>query len=79
MRIRRNNLALARREAGLSQSQVAELAQCATQTVRKIEYGWRTPRVDLAVRLARAVGKPVEYVFPADADEKRYERRASSE
>jgi len=79
-KIRPNNLQKARHEAGLSQSQVARRAGCATQTVRKIEYGWRLPRVDLAVRLARAVGKPVEEVFPTpDPDQAAAEGRVYSE
>jgi DNA-binding XRE family transcriptional regulator len=73
-----NNLSRFRKLAKLTQRQVAERAQCTEQTVRKIEYGWRTPRVDLAVRLARAVGATVEAVFPA-ADAECEERRVQSE
>src|SRR5215207_4031204 len=45
-----------RQEQGLTQDVLAELAGCATQTIRKIEAGARRPSHQMADRLAQVLG-----------------------
>lgn len=50
----------ARREAGLTQVQLAELAETSERTVRDIERGTGSPSLAVVVRTARVVGLTIE-------------------
>lgn len=52
-----------RQERGLSQQQLADAAELTRQTVGAIEAGRSVPGVDVALRLARALGCTVEELF----------------
>jgi DNA-binding XRE family transcriptional regulator/molybdate-binding protein len=59
-----------RREQGLTQAQLAELAGVSRQLVGAVEAGRHLPRVDAAVALGRVLGEPVEALLvpvPAQA------------
>lgn len=56
----------AREDAGLTQSQLADRAGVSRQLVSSAEAGRHLPAVDAALRLARALGEPVESLFAAD-------------
>ncbi len=59
-----------RREAcGLSQTALAERAKLSRQSVGAIEAGRTTPAVDVALRIARALGCQVEELF-GDSDDR---------
>lgn len=54
------NIALARRGAGLSQSQLAARMEAASQEVSRLECGRRScPRVTTLLRVARALEVPL--------------------
>jgi transcriptional regulator with XRE-family HTH domain len=57
----------ARRDAGLSQAELAERAGISRQAVGAIEAGRHRPGVDAAMALASAVGRSVEELFAAPA------------
>ena len=59
----RNNLLAERRRRGWSQSQVAELAGISRQSYSAIESGEAVPSTEIALRLARGFGRPVEELF----------------
>jgi putative transcriptional regulator len=59
-----NPLARARLQKGMSQAQVARLAGVSQAYVSHIELGRRTPRLPLALRLAAALGQPIEALWP---------------
>ncbi len=54
------NLRRARRDAGLSQEETAVRASLHRTEIGLLERGERTPRLDTAVKLARATGVRVE-------------------
>lgn len=61
-----DNQVRARREArGLTQQALAEAVGLTRQSVGAIEAGRATPAVDVAIRVARALGCPVEALFTA--------------
>jgi transcriptional regulator with XRE-family HTH domain len=53
----------ARQEAGLSQRQVAELADVPASTIGRIERGQVSPTVQMLERLAGAMGLRLSMVF----------------
>jgi transcriptional regulator with XRE-family HTH domain len=46
-------------EAGLTQADIARRSGCSKSAVSRFVSGERTPDVDVAVRLAKALGVPV--------------------
>lgn len=52
-----------RNEVGLSQDELAERANVPRSTISEIETGKRTPGVDIALSLARALVCTVEDLF----------------
>lgn len=66
-----NAVRRARAERGLSQGELAELARTSRQTVAAVESGASVPSVELALRLARVLDRPVGEIFrlsvPEDA------------
>lgn len=52
-----------RREAGLTQEELAEKVAVTRQTIIAIERGNYTPSVLLALKLARVFDQPVETLF----------------
>jgi transcriptional regulator with XRE-family HTH domain len=61
-------LVKARQEANMSQLALAEAVKCTQQYISAIEAGTRTPTPQMAKRLADAVRKSVDEVFPDIAD-----------
>ncbi|WP_434742066.1 helix-turn-helix domain-containing protein [Micromonospora sp. SH-82] len=51
-----HNLARIRRQAGLTQEQLAERSEVGVETIRKLEQGTRSPRLKTLHALARALG-----------------------
>ena len=58
-----NRLRELRTERGLTQAALAEAVGVSRKTVNTVENGVFTPSVTLALKLARALGQPVEAVF----------------
>lgn len=54
-----------RRDCGLTQVEVAKRAKIANRAYQNYENGKRTPRADVAIRIARAVDSSVEELFGA--------------
>lgn len=52
-----------RTAAGLTQAQLAEQVDVSRQTINYVENGTYCPSTYLALRIARALGVPVEDVF----------------
>lgn len=64
----RNGVREQRLLLGLSQTELAELAGVTRQTLGAIEAERHSPNVDAAMRIARALGAPVETLFaPSDS------------
>lgn len=59
-----NRLRTTRLAQGMSQLRLATLAGCSLNMIYLLEHGHRRPRVDLAQRIARALGTTVEDLFP---------------
>jgi putative transcriptional regulator len=55
-----------REERGLTQEDLAERAGVTRQTIISIERGRYSPSIELALRLARLFGVPVEGLFELD-------------
>ncbi|MPN13392.1 hypothetical protein SDC9_160713 [bioreactor metagenome] len=53
----------ARELCNMTQEQLARLAKIGRSTLSEIEKGRHVPRVTIAIRLARALGKNVEDLF----------------
>lgn len=53
-----------RERKGLTQAQLAELAETSQQQIQRVETGRQQPRVDLVARICTALEVPVERVFP---------------
>lgn len=62
----RNRLHELRTERGLTQAALAELVGVSRKTINTVENGVFVPSTVLALRLARALGRPVEDVFLLD-------------
>ena len=58
-----NDLRTAREAAGWTQAQLAEQVGVSRKTVNTVENGVFIPSTLLALKLARALGKPVEALF----------------
>jgi putative transcriptional regulator len=58
-----NRLHELRGELGLTQAALAELVGVSRKTINTVENGVFTPSALLALKLARALGRPVEQVF----------------
>lgn len=52
-----------RKEKGLTQQDLAELAEVSRQTVNSLETGRYDPSIHLAFRISRIFGKNIEEVF----------------
>ena len=59
----RNTLKVQRAMRDLTQADLADLAGVTRKSVNAIETGRMTPSVVLALKLARALGVPVEAIF----------------
>jgi DNA-binding helix-turn-helix protein len=63
----KNKIAEYRRKQGLTQSQLAEKCSLASYVVvQRYERETRTPTVDTAIRIARALNATVEEIFVVD-------------
>lgn len=62
----RNRLRELRAERDLTQAGLAELVGVSRKTVNTIENGVFVPSTLLALKLARALGEPVEAIFLLD-------------
>jgi putative transcriptional regulator len=60
---RGHRVAQARRQAGLSQQQLAERVGVGRATIARMEGGDTSPSVALALTIARELGEPVEALF----------------
>ena len=58
-----NRLHHLRSERGLTQAALAEMVGVSRKTINTVENGVFVPSVLLALRLARALGCPVEAIF----------------
>ncbi|PVX31524.1 transcriptional regulator [Sphingomonas pokkalii] len=58
-----NRIALFRAEAGLSRRALAEAVEVNPQTIGYLERGDYKPSLELAMRIARVFGVPVELIF----------------
>ena len=56
-------LKAAREQSGKTQAQVAKEVGIREQAYQKYEYDKSTPNVQMAIRIARAVGSSVEEIF----------------
>ncbi len=68
VRNRIRELRLAR--GGITQSQLAEQCEVTRQTIIALEAGKYSPSLELAFRLARALGHDLEEVFQFDEEKK---------
>ena len=58
-----NRIKERRVELGMSQERLAQLAGIGQSTISEIEAGKHNPTVDVALCIARALGKTVEELF----------------
>jgi putative transcriptional regulator len=65
----RNNMKVQRAMRDLTQADLAVLAGTTRRSVNAIETGRMVPSVLLALRIARALGVPIESVFSLDGIE----------
>jgi transcriptional regulator with XRE-family HTH domain len=68
-------LARRRREAGLTQQQVAERMGTTQEAISRIEAGRRLPNVSVVDRYAKAIGKTIALVFGESRSASLQERR----
>lgn len=61
-----NRIALFRTERGLSRKELATLVNVNPQTIGFLERGSYSPSVELALRLSRVFGVPVDALFSLD-------------
>jgi transcriptional regulator with XRE-family HTH domain len=59
-------VAHARQKAGLSQQALADRIGTARSTIARVEIGFTTPTLDLALALSRELGESVESLFGGD-------------
>jgi putative transcriptional regulator len=62
-----NSLRDARGQQGLTQAELAERVGVSRKTINTVENGVFIPSTVLALKLARALGKPVEMLFCLNA------------
>ena len=58
-----NRLRDAREAKGWTQAQLAEAIAVSRKTVNTVENGVFTPSTTIALKLAKALGEPVEHLF----------------
>ena len=63
-----HNLARLRKHLGLSQFDVAKLADCSKTTIQSIELGRLSPSKALVAKLQGALGVPADWLFSKDLD-----------
>ena len=63
-----NRLLTIRSERGLTQAGLAELVGVSRKTINTVENGIFIPSTLLALKLARALGRPVEDLFSLEPD-----------
>lgn len=61
-----NKISYFRKANGLTQRQLAEKVNILYQVFQRYENGTRTPSVEVAIRLARALNTTVEELFVLD-------------
>jgi putative transcriptional regulator len=66
----KNKLPELRRKFGLTQQQLADLAEVSRQTIIAIESGRFNPSVILAFKLSHVFHMPVEEIFIYEGDQK---------
>lgn len=71
----KNRLEAIRKEAGLTQEELAERLEVSRQTISSLESGRYNPSIILAFRIARLFGRQIEEVFLYDEEEDEDERR----
>lgn len=59
----KNKIKIIRKEMGLRQDDVAKAVDVSRQTIIAIETERYNPSLELAMKLARLFGKPVEEIF----------------
>jgi len=64
-----NRLLDLRTEQGLTQAALAELVGVSRKTINTVENGIFIPSTLLALKLARALGRPVEDLFSLEPDQ----------
>ena len=64
-----NRLLAIRAERGLTQAGLAELVGVSRKTINTVENGIFIPSTLLALKLARALARPVEDLFSLDPDQ----------
>lgn len=57
-----------RKQKGLTQDELAKALHVSRQTVNAIENNKYNPTLELAIRLARYLGLPVEQIFMLDEE-----------
>lgn len=62
-----NRLHALRAERGLTQAALAELVGVSRKTINTVENGVFVPSTLLALKLARALGRPVEELFSLES------------
>ena len=65
-----------RQEAGFSQAQLAEMLGTTQSAVSLYEAGERGISIDMTMRIARALGRPVSYFLGGDSTFKRVDNQA---
>ena len=63
-----NRLLTIRTERGLTQAGLAELVGVSRKTINTVENGIFIPSTLLALKLARALGRPIEDLFSLEPD-----------
>ncbi len=63
-----NRMKAARAEKGLTQADLASAVGVTRKTINTVENGVFTPSALLALKIARALGKPFEEVFFLDEE-----------
>ena len=63
-----NQIKQIRGELGLTQAQLAEAVGVTRKTINTVENGVFVPSTLRALKIARAVGRPVERIFSISAD-----------
>jgi putative transcriptional regulator len=63
-----NRLLALRTESGLTQAALAERVGVSRKTINTVENGIFVPSTLLALKLARALGRPVEDLFSLEPD-----------
>ena len=65
----RNRLREARETSGLTQAELASAIGVSRKTINTVENGIFIPSTLLALKLARALGRPVEDLFSLEPDQ----------